>query len=85
MKHSLNKWPLVISILIVCTVVDSVSRAIFCIYMAVHAIILHKTYMDFLADKKQIEMKVFENKLNEIVDKIHNEFNVTINRFINLK
>ncbi len=74
MKHSLNKWPLVISILIVCTVIDNVSRAIFCIYLAVHAIILHKAYTE-----------VFENKLNEIVDKIHNEFNVTINRFINLK
>jgi len=91
-KHTQNKYIMICAILIVGVARSSYNQGVFITYIIVHSIILQRTYMRYLEDKKRLEGEIFKDSLNELIKEvlveikqIKAEVDITVNRFINLK
>lgn len=80
----LNKYSLTCAILLLGVARDPFNRGIFIIYLIIQSIILQRIYIKHLEDRKQKETKMFKDALKEITKEVKTNFDVTINRWINL-
>jgi len=85
MKRTQNKYILICAILIVGVARSSYNQGVFITYVIVHSIILQRTYIRYLEDKKRLEGEIFKESLSEVVKEVKANFDITVNRFINLK
>jgi len=92
MKHTQNKYIMICAILIVGIAQSSYNQGVFITYIIVHSIILQRTYIRYLEDKKRLEGGIFKESLQELIKdvlieikQIKAEVDITVNRFINLK